>query len=80
MVVRVRWDSAPEQESFWGKLQRIRHESIPYEYYHIGVIDYMQKWDFQKKSEKWWKNFTGKKDVSAEEPNRYQIRFMEFVD
>jgi len=26
----------------------------------------MQKWDFQKKSEKWWKNLLGKKDVSAE--------------
>lgn len=40
----------------------------------------MQKWDFQKKSEKWWKNFTGKKNVSAEEPKKYQRRFMEFVD
>jgi len=30
-------------------------------FYHIGVIDYMQKWDLQKKSEKWWKNLIGKK-------------------
>lgn len=40
----------------------------------------MQKWDLQKKSEKWWKNLIGKKEISAEEPNKYQNRFMIFVD
>ena len=40
----------------------------------------MQKWDLQKKGEKWWKNLMGKKDVSAAEPNHYQTRFMQFVD
>ena len=40
----------------------------------------MQKWDLQKKGEKWWKNMLGKKDVSAAEPNYYQKRFMQFVD
>ena len=58
-------------------MQHITHEN---EYYHIGIIDYMQKWDLQKKGEKWWKNMLGKKDVSAAEPNYYQKRFIQFVE
>lgn len=52
----------------------------PFEFYHIGIIDYMQKWDLQKKGEKWWKTLIGKKDVSAQQPNIYQKRFLNFVE
>lgn len=40
----------------------------------------MQKWDLQKKSEKWWKNFLGKKNVSAASPEIYQKRFELMVE
>ena len=39
----------------------------------------MQKWDFQKKGEKWWKNLIGKRNVSAADPYTYQQRFSLFV-
>lgn len=39
----------------------------------------MQKWDLQKKSEKWWKNMLGKRNVSAAAPDVYQKRFQNFV-
>ena len=48
-------------------------------FYHISLIDVSQKWDRQKKSEKWWKKFIGKKDVSAQQPSFYQERFMNFM-
>lgn len=78
--MRVEWDVEPVYSMFWSRLQRISSETNPKEYYHIGIIDYIQKWDLQKKGEKWWKNLIGKVEVSAEEPNRYQSRFMIFVD
>lgn len=40
----------------------------------------MQKWDLQKKSEKWWKNLLGKKNVSAAAPEIYQRRFEAMVE
>lgn len=43
------------------------------------MIDYLQKWDLQKKSEQWWKKLFGKKDVSAQQPSVYQFRFMKFL-
>ena len=48
-------------------------------YYHLGIIDYLQAWDLQKKGEQWWKNLLGKKDISAQEPKKYQQRFISFI-
>ena len=80
LVVKVVWIRDPPMPTFWSPFQRIQHSDLAEQYYHIGIIDYMQKWDLQKKSEKWWKNMIGKKHVSAAEPNHYQKRFMQFVD
>lgn len=78
LVVRVAGDlSAPA--SFWGRLGRARSAVSPEEHYHIALIDYLQKWDLGKKSEKWWKNLFGKHDVSALQPSDYQLRFMRFI-
>lgn len=49
------------------------------ENYHIALIDYLQRWDLGKQSEKWWKNLFGKQDVSAQQPTVYQMRFMRFL-
>ena len=49
------------------------------EVYHIGIIDYLQKWDFNKKMERFAKTtFLNKKgtDLSAIEPREYQERFV----
>ena len=69
LVVRVFWEEEPAELHFWGGCQRVRVEGSQHEYYHFGVIDYLQRWDLQKKGEKWWKKFLGKKDFSAERPN-----------
>ena len=42
--------------------------------YHFGIIDYLQKWDLQKKSEqclKMIKTPQGKNEVSAVPPKKY---------
>ncbi len=80
LVVRIIWKEPPDDDNFWGKLQRIPHLENLDEYYHIGIIDYLQKWDFQKKSESWWKKVLGKKDISAINPKNYCQRFLQFMD
>lgn len=50
--------------------------------YHIGVIDYLQKWDTQKKMEASLKRLKyGRKGegISAVNPARYKARFLEFA-
>ena len=79
LVVRVFWEREPEDLHFWGGCQRVPVDGSPNEFYHFGVIDYLQRWDLQKKGEKWWKKMLGKKDFSAERPNLYQERFMQFI-
>lgn len=79
LLMRVRWDNPPKEPHLWKKLNRIQSSIDPNEYYHISLIDYFQKWDLQKKSEKWWKNLFGKKDVSAQQPSVYQLRFIKFI-
>ena len=65
--------------NFWGKLNRIVSSINPNEFYHIVLIDYLQKWDKKKQGEKWWKNLFGNKDTSAAEPSKYQSRFIAFI-
>jgi len=48
------------------------------ELYHIGIIDYLGKWDFIKKGEAAWKSKCmgkNKDEISAVEPNLYCNRF-----
>lgn len=80
LIVKVRWEADPKDPDFWGQYQRIESSVDLETYYHIGIIDYLQKWDFQKKGEKWWKRLWGKKDISAQEPKKYQLRYMAFVN
>jgi N-glycosylase/DNA lyase len=77
--MRVRWPTPPTEPQFWSTLNRINSTIDPNEFYHISLIDYLQKWDLQKKSEQWWKKLFGKKDVSAQQPSVYQFRFMKFL-
>ena len=52
------------------------------EIYHIGIIDYLQKWNFAKKREQLAKRYFLKKtknDLSAVEPIYYQKRFQKFM-
>lgn len=49
-------------------------------YYHVGIIDYMQAWNIQKRGEKWWKMLLGANDVSAQQPDVYRLRFIDFVE
>ena len=56
--------------------------------YHIGIIDYLQTYDFGKKSERFLKRLLqelkmkytefDKNDFSVIEPNLYQERFIKF--
>lgn len=50
LVMRVRWDRPPADPQFWKRLNRISSTIDPCEFYHISLIDYLQKWDLQKKS------------------------------
>ena len=60
-----------------------REQSQPYyQIYHLGIIDYLQDWSFSKKSERWLKtlqNTSNLKNVSAQPPDPYQSRFVDFV-
>ena len=47
--------------------------------YHIGIIDYLQEWNFNKKVEQFLKTkFKGakKRNLSAVEPIFYRERFL----
>ena len=49
------------------------------EAYHIGVIDFLQEWDWSKKRERFWKTKVMMKDaakLSAIEPVAYQKRWI----
>ena len=53
------------------------------ERYHIGIIDYLQAWNFAKMSEQRWKSLILKRDrrlISAVEPELYAKRFLKFVN
>ena len=51
--------------------------------YHIGIIDFLQTWDFNKKCERFLKSkFTAPKNIygiSAINPNDYKTRFVDFL-
>ena len=52
------------------------------EIYHIGLIDYLQRWDTNKKMERLVKTKLLNKNgqwLSAIEPKEYQRRFIEFM-
>ena len=50
------------------------------EIYHIGIIDYLQTWDSNKKCENFMKTkFLSKKNVSAVPPEEYSQRFQDFT-
>ena len=82
LVVKVKWARPPLNPEFWGVLQRmpaVGHGAQEGVYYHIGIIDILQRWDIQKNVEKWWKKLLGKKDISAEGPKKYQTRFVHYI-
>lgn len=80
LIIKVKWEREPKNPDFWGVYQRIESSVDLETYYHIGIIDYLQKWDLQKKGEKWWKKLLRKKDFSAQNPKKYQLRYMTFVN
>ena len=50
--------------------------------YHVAVIDYLQEWNCNKKTERFLKTFFVKADplgLSAMEPAAYQERFYRFI-
>ena len=52
------------------------------EVYHLGIIDYLQKWNFTKKKEQFAKRVFLKQNInklSAVEPILYQKRFQKFM-
>ena len=52
------------------------------EVYHIGIIDYLQEWNLQKKGENFAKTFfkpDRKPKLSAIPPQKYRTRFIDFM-
>ena len=50
------------------------------EAYHLGIIDFLQKWDLSKKMERAYKAIKGDaNNISAIEPIRYNCRFNAFL-
>lgn len=80
LIIRVKWPKDPVMPKFWSEYQRIQSSLNEKEFYHIGIIDYMQAWNISKQSENWFKSLIGKKEISSQEPNFYQRRFMQFVE
>jgi len=51
-------------------------------YYHIGIIDYLIKYTWKKRLEKWGRRllaFNLKLDLSVQSPNYYASRFMNYM-
>lgn len=67
-----------------GELMSRRHCFITGKrVYHIAIIDYLQKWNFSKKFERFTKTILLGKDaptLSAIEPDAYAARFKSFVE
>jgi hypothetical protein len=40
----------------------------------------MQAWNIQKRSENWWKMLLGASDVSAQKPDVYRLRFIDYIE
>ena len=53
------------------------------ELYHIGIIDFLQKWNWFKKGESCYKTQVlrrNKGKLSAVEPDKYKQRFLNFMN
>lgn len=50
--------------------------------YHLGIIDYLQDFNIEKKLEYYAKSSYNKKDaeISAVHPDRYSVRFLNFME
>lgn len=51
--------------------------------YHLGIIDYLQQWNLQKKGERLCKSLLHRNvynSVSAVPPDAYQARFYKFLE
>ncbi|KAM3147767.1 hypothetical protein pb186bvf_000095 [Paramecium bursaria] len=90
LVIKIDWgqykynekvDEQNIQERFSSDLYRIKSTLEKGIYYHIGIIDYLQEWNAQKKIEREGKIFLKGKQVgvSAVEPGEYSRRFIEQV-
>jgi len=52
-------------------------------YYHLGIIDYLTKYDFKKRSEKFFKQVKAlnwKLDTSCQDPHTYNKRFLGYME
>lgn len=49
--------------------------------YHLGIIDYLQEYNFDKKAENWFKMLINKSgaEISAINPKPYATRFHKFM-
>jgi len=50
--------------------------------YHVGIIDYLTDFNFNKQVENWWKVKIKKRDpkrLSAIKPGPYSERFLKFM-
>ena len=75
-------DKIDGEEGEQGKFRNILNSKDSSEVYHIGIIDYLQKWDLSKKSEAFFKSKILGKDknlISAVPPEKYEKRFREFM-
>jgi Phosphatidylinositol-4-phosphate 5-Kinase len=46
--------------------------------YHLGIIDFLQEWNFSKAVERFWKHWVNgqeSRNLSAIEPKSYKKRF-----
>ena len=68
----------PEESTNRNLIKSVKSTEI----YHIGLIDYLQKWDTNKKVERFiktkFKKMNGQ-ELSAIEPKEYQRRFIDFM-
>lgn len=51
-------------------------------FYHVGIIDYLQTYNMNKKAEKYTKiilKMNSNLDTSSQDPQKYRQRFLAFV-
>ena len=73
-----------ENSKFNKQLTRNLFRSVDgNEIYHVGVIDFLQVWDWSKRREAFYKTAVMKKNgkmISAVQPREYCQRFQAFMD
>lgn len=82
LVIKIRKNdlSNPEEQLDFHSIKSIKEEGV---FYNLGIIDYFQKYNFQKMFEKYGKKIiklNAMLDTSSQNPHDYADRFINLLE